>query len=74
MLPSITSRTVTRDSRASSLKCKAGPNRQITECHDAVSISNWLKEWLKSEAKFPVEVVSKRKFERKKINANESHH
>lgn len=43
------------------LQTEAGPIpvcRQVTESHDAVSISNWLKEWTKSGAKFPAEVVN----------------
>lgn len=43
------------------LRCHNGTfpvTRQITECHDTVSICNWLKNWIKSGAKFPREVVS----------------
>lgn len=32
--------------------------RQVTECHDATSIADWLKKWLKSGAQYPPEVVS----------------
>lgn len=47
---------------SATLKCKSGVVpvlRQVTECHDAVSISSWLKDWLRAGAKFPKEVVSR---------------
>lgn len=43
------------------LNCQTGPLpviRQITECHDAASISDWLRKWLQTGAQYPREVVS----------------
>lgn len=42
------------------LNCQSGSlpvMRQITECHDAASISDWLRKWLQTGAQYPKQVV-----------------